>query len=147
MTATVNSLPFEQIWLFDFEFISKPGELPEVLCLEATELRSGQSVSLWFEEGAKPPLPYHTDAKALFVCFAATAELSCHFALGWPAPAKILDLSPELRCIVNGRKPPEGKGLLGALAYYGLDRISEQLKDFPALARRGSCFQRSSAAN
>ncbi len=131
MTTTKNpsDLPFEEIWLWDFEFISNPGEHPDVVCLSAKELRSRQTVSMWFEKGARPPAPFRTDDKVLFVCFAATAELSCHLSLGWPLPAKVLDLSPEFRCIVNGRKPPEGKGLLGALAYYRLDRISEQQKE------------------
>ena len=124
-----SDLPFEEIWLWDFEFISEPGKLPDVVCLAAKELRSGRIVQMWFEKGARPAAPFRTDDKVLFVCFAATAELSCHLSLGWPLPAKVLDLSPEFRCIVNGRKPPEGKGLLGALAYYRLDRISEQQKE------------------
>jgi hypothetical protein len=38
--------------------------------------------------------------------------------LNWPLPVNVLDLSPEFRCITNGRTVPAGKGLLGALAYY-----------------------------
>ena len=38
-------------------------------------------------------------------------RVACHLALGWPLPAKVLDLSPEFRCITNGLKTPEGKGL------------------------------------
>jgi DNA polymerase-1 len=126
--VTPSELPFEQIWLADFEFISKPGEHPDVVCLAAYELRSGQTFKLWRDElGATPP--YRTDARALFVCFAATAECACHLALGWPLPKKILDLSPAFRCVVNGREVPEGKGLLGALAYYGLESIGAKRKD------------------
>jgi DNA polymerase-1 len=126
--VTISELPYEQIWLVDFEFISKPGEHPDVVCLAACELRSGQNIKLWRDQlGAEPP--YRTDAGALFVCFAATAECSCHLAQGWPLPEKILDLSPVFRCIVNGRVAPEGKGLLGALAYYGLESIGTKRKD------------------
>ena len=65
----------------------------------------------------------------LFVCFVANAECACHLALGWPLPANVLDLSPVFRCVVNGRIVPQGKGLLGALAYYGLNSIGAKHKD------------------
>ena len=120
--------PFEQVWAVDTEFISKPGERPNVVCLVARELRSGQTLRLWRDQlGALPP--YRIDAGALFVCFVANAELACHLALGWPLPAKVLDLSPVFRRVVNGRIAPEGKGLLGALAYYGIGSIGAKRKD------------------
>jgi DNA polymerase-1 len=120
---------YEQIWLVDFEYISKPGEHPDVVCLCARETRSGQTIRLWRDQLGTTP-PYRTDNRVLFVCFAATAEVSCHLALGWPVPAKILDLSPAFRSLVNGReKRPEGKGLLGALAHFGLNSIGAKRKD------------------
>lgn len=123
-----GELPFEQIWCADFEFVSKPGERPDVVCLCARELRSGQTRRLWRDQlGAAPP--YCVDANSLFVCFAANAELACHLSLGWSLPVNVLDLSPEFRCIVNGRHAPEGKGLLGALAYYGIPSIGSKRKD------------------
>jgi hypothetical protein len=124
----VTELPFEQVWFVDFEFIAKPGEHPDVVCLCAKELRSGQTIRLWRDQLGTIP-PYRTDAGALFVCFAATAEIACHLALGWPVPEKILDLSPAFRCFVNGHAVPEGKGLLGALAYFGLNSIGAKRKD------------------
>ena len=69
------------------------------------------------------------DERVLYVCFVANAELGCHLALGWPLPSNVLDLNTEFRCIVNGRTVPGGKGLLGAMAYYGLDSISSKQKD------------------
>jgi hypothetical protein len=65
----------------------------------------------------------------LFVSFVANAECACHLSLGWPLPARVLDLSPAFRNIVNGRTTPEGKGLIGALRYYGLDTIGSKQKD------------------
>ena len=128
VTVTPSELPFEQIWFVDFEFISRPGERPDVVCLCAKELRSGQTLRLWRDQlGATPP--YRTDAKALFVCFVANAECACHLALGWPLPEKILDLSPAFRCVVNGRAVPNGKGLLGALSYYDINSIGAKRKD------------------
>src|SRR5262249_41704607 len=73
--------------------------------------------------------PYRTDKGALLVSFVANAECACHLALGWPLPAKVLDLSPVFRNLTNGRSTPEGKGLLGALRYFGLDTISAKHKE------------------
>ena len=121
-------LPFAEIWLHDFEFISKPGERPDVVCLVARELRSGRTLQLWRDElGATPP--YRTDDKAVFVSFVANAECACHLALGWPLPSRVLDLSPVFRRLTNGLPTPDGKGLLGALRYFGLEAISTKDKD------------------
>ena len=120
---------FEEIWFVDFEFISRPGEHPDVLCLCAYELRTGRRIQLW-EDQLGPAPPYRTDDRALFVCFAATAECGCHLARGWPLPSKVLDLSPMFRCYINGRvPPPEGKGLVGALRHFGLDTAGEKYKE------------------
>src|SRR5262249_40079154 len=123
-----TDLPFEEIWLHDFEFISRPGERPDVVCLVAHELRSAQTLRLWRNQLGPQP-PYRTDSDALFVSFVANAECTCHLSLGWPLPARVLDLSPAFRNIVNGRTTPEGKGLIGALRYYGLDAIGSKQKD------------------
>ena len=73
-------MPFDEVWAFDFEFISRPGERPDVVCLVARELRSGQTLRLWRDELGKAP-PYRMDRRALFVCFVANAECACHLAL------------------------------------------------------------------
>jgi DNA polymerase I len=125
---TTRKLPFEQIWLVDFEFIPQPGERPDVVCLTARELRSRQTIALRRDElGSQPP--YRTDDKVVFVRFVANAEVACHLSLNWPAPKNIIDLGPVFRNIVNGRSVAEGKGLLGALRYYDLDAISPKQKD------------------
>jgi DNA polymerase I len=119
---------FEEIVLCDFEFIAQPGERPDVVCLAAVELRSGRKFKLWRDELEALP-PYRTDDKALFVCFVANAEILCHLARGWQVPKNILDLSPVFRCVTSGRHAPEGRGLIGAQRWYGLDAISSKLKD------------------
>jgi DNA polymerase I len=126
--VTIDDLPFEEIWLHDFEFVPQPGECPDVVCLAACELRSGRTLRLWRDELGKRP-PYRTDRDVLLVSFVANAECACHLALGWPLPTNVLDLSPVFRNLTNGRSTPEGKGLLGALRYYGLDAISSKHKE------------------
>jgi DNA polymerase-1 len=130
--VTPVDLPFEEIWLHDFEFVARPGERPDVVCLAAHELRSGRTIALWRDELGKLP-PYRTDDKVLFVNFVANAEMACHLALGWPMP-HVLDLNPAFRNLTNGRYTPEGKGLIGLLRYFGLDAISAKRKD--AMQRR-----------
>jgi hypothetical protein len=128
--VTSNRLSgFDEVWCVDFEYISRPGELPDVLCLCAQELRTGRPIQLW-RDGLTPVPPYRTDERALFVCFAATAECICHLTLGWPLPARVLDLSPLFRNLINGQvPPPEGKGLIGALRHFGLDTVGAKYKE------------------
>ena len=121
-------LPYAEVWLRDFEFISLPGERPDVVCLCALELRSGRTLRLWRDELSGRP-PYRIDRDTLFVSFVANAECACHLALGWPLPKNELDLSPMFRNLVNGLRVPEGKGLLGALRYFHFDTISAKEKD------------------
>ena len=126
MTKTLSD--FEQVILADFEFAAQSDKRPDVVCLTWRDLAVGVTHTAWRDQlGAVPP--YRTDAKTLFVCFVANAELGCHLALGWPLPVNVLDLSPEFRLLTNGRNVPEGRGLLGALAYYRLPSIDSKLKE------------------
>src|SRR3954452_6242120 len=79
------------------------------------------------EFGALPP--YRIDEKALFVAYYASAELGCHLALNWPMPANVLDLLAEFRSATNGLPLPAGRGLLGALTYFGVDHITAAEKN------------------
>lgn len=125
---TPTDLPFAEIWLSDVEFISWPGEHPDVVCLAAHELRSGRTLRLWRDELGPEP-PYRIDADVLVISFVANAECACHLALGWPVPKRVLDLNPAFRNLVNGRHTPEGKGLIGALRYFDLNAITAKQKD------------------
>jgi hypothetical protein len=131
-------LPFRHIVVADFEFefgghasgdeASRSGERPRPVCMVAKELNSGQEWRLWRGEfGPTPPFPIGPDA--LFVAYYASAELGCFRALGWPAPARVLDLFTEFRDHTNGLSTPAGSGLVGALVAYGLDTIGTTDKD------------------
>jgi hypothetical protein len=113
---------FREVVGLDFEFGTTPGERPHPLCLVAHELRSGRRFRSWRDQFGTLP-PYATGPDVLFVAYYASAELGCYRALGWPMPERILDLFTEFRDRTNGLQPPAGNGLLGALAYFGLDTM------------------------
>jgi hypothetical protein len=114
---------FREIWLWDYEFGSEPGERQVPVCLVAHELRSGRKLRLWRDEfGATPP--FSTGPDALWVSYLASAEIRCNQALGWPTPARVLDLFVEFRCLTNGLELQAGSSLRGALIHYGLDAMA-----------------------
>jgi DNA polymerase-1 len=137
VTGAVSSLPFAEIWLVDTEFIEPPGERPTVVCLVAQELRTGRIIRLWRDEFTSEP-PFRTDEGALFVAYAADAELKCFRVLGWPMPARILDLYAEF-CARTSGMDGQRRRLLDALTFYGLPHItSEEKQAGRALAMKGS---------
>ncbi len=91
----MGCLPFRQVWAVDFEFIARPGERPEPICMVARELRSRELIRLWQDELRRPEPPFPLDQSSLFVAYYAPAELCCFKVLGWPMPARILDLFAE----------------------------------------------------
>ena len=120
---------YTTIWAVDYEYQPIKGESPIPLCLVAHELRSGKRLALWEDVfRSLPTPPYDIGADSLFVAYNATAEYSCHLALGWPLPENTLDLYPEFRNASNGQpvseatllieKPTGKQGLLIALNWY-----------------------------
>jgi hypothetical protein len=137
----MDSLPYRDIWAVDFEFQARPGERPNPLCLVARELRTGLLVRSWLTDGAPADPPYSTNADSLFVAYFASAELGCYLALNWPMPARILDLYAEFRCLKGGLPSACSNGLLGALAYFGLDGLAATEKEnLRQLAMRGGSY-------
>jgi hypothetical protein len=130
---------FAEVWLADFEFMAKPGERPDPVCLVAEELGTGRRLRLWQDELRRlETAPYRTGPDTLFVAYYSSAELGCHLALNWPHPEHVLDLYVEFRNLTNGRQLTCGKSLLGALSYFGLDSIGAAEKDeMRQLALRG----------
>jgi hypothetical protein len=134
---------FRQVWLVDFEFTSPPGERPVPLCVVARELWTGRLDRAWLADTHPSHPPYATDADALFVAYYASAELSCHLALNWPVPARILDLYAEFSTYTAGLPVPCGRSLLGALAAFGLDGLPAADKaEMRRLALRGGPYSR-----
>jgi DNA polymerase I len=106
---------------FEFEFGGHDGNRPRPVCIVARDVVSGKEWRVWRGEfSSTPPFPIGPDA--LFVAFYASAELGCFRALGWPMPARILDLYCEFRDLTNGL--PGGRGLVDAMKYFGLDAMS-----------------------
>lgn len=133
---------FEEIWAADFEYSAPAGHRPAPICLVATELRTGRHLRLWEDQLAQMAAPpFRTDARSLFVAYAAAAEFGCFHVLGWEPPARTLDLFFEFRAATNGLPVPSGNGLLGALIYHGLPAMEGAEKEaMRSLAIRGGPF-------
>jgi DNA polymerase I len=119
----LDALPYKAIVVadFEFEFGGRDGNRPRPVCMVAKELRSGQEWRIWRGEFPSQP-PFPIGPNTLFVAFVASAELGCFRALGWPMPARILDLYAEFRNRVNGIIGD--RGLIDAMKYFGLDAMS-----------------------
>jgi hypothetical protein len=103
------------------------GDRPDLVCLVAKELRSDRQIRLWRDHLSRRA-PFRTDQDALFVAYFASADLGCFLELGWPLPARIIDLFAEFRVLTNGLPLPEGRSLLGALAYHHIAGITSDEK-------------------
>jgi hypothetical protein len=111
---------FNEVWLVNFEFDRRPGERPTPVGLEARERRGGRLVRLE-QGGLGGGAPYPPNPEALVVFYDGPAALGCHLALGWPMPARVLDLHAEFRRLTSGLLPPGDYDLPAALNYFGLD--------------------------
>jgi hypothetical protein len=111
---------WQSIWAVDFEFTAPEGSLPRPLCVVAHDLAGGRWVRQWLDGESAPACPYGTGPDDLFVSYYASAEIGCHIELGWPIPARILDLCAEFRREVSGVDTPHDHSLIGALLHYGL---------------------------
>ncbi len=130
---------FRSVTLVDFEFCAPPGEMPKPICVVALELKTGRLVRGPVSEFQEAP--YGVGKDDLVVAFYASAEISCHLALGWAVPARILDLYCEFRQLTNHGSTREPASLLHALAHFRLDSIGASEKEgMRALAIRGGPF-------
>lgn len=133
---------FREIWLLDFEFAAAEGDLPSPRCMVATELFTGRTFRLWESDLTRlDRAPFDVGAGTLVVAYYASAEIACFRALGWPVPENVLDLYTEFRQMTNGLALPCGRGLIGALTYFGQASIAAVEKDaMRELAMRGGPY-------
>jgi len=107
MTTDLLYRWYREVWRVDYEYRASAGERPTPVCVVARELRSGRLIRSWadqFINHSSPPYP--TGPDVLFVAYYAPAELSCHLAVGWPLPARVLDLYAEFKCLTSGLPTP-----------------------------------------
>ena len=143
---------FERVVVVDFEFGTQPGEVPHINCMVAHELHSREWWKL--DRGqclALQAAPFPTDPRTLFVCFYATAELNCFKVLGWPLPARVVDLYVLQRVLYNGQplgwlKPDLvdqklGRGLNDCLIFHGLpEHVNPEKRGMQQLSAAGGPF-------
>ena len=101
---TLGALPFAAIVAadFEFEFGGRDGNLPRPVCMVAKELRSGREWRIWRGEfGSQPPFPIGPDTSVRRLLSPAPSW-AASARLGWPMPARILDLFAEFRDRTNG---------------------------------------------
>jgi DNA polymerase-1 len=99
-----DSICFDRVWVCDFEYWTgtSGNEPPRPICFVAKEVMSGQMIRQWLWGASYIPCPITTDAKSLYVAFAASAEINCHRQLGWPIPTRVIDLYAEHRRLCHG---------------------------------------------
>jgi hypothetical protein len=93
----------------------------------AHERVTDQWVRVWRGGFSGPPFPL--DDQTLLVAFSAASEWSCFIQLGWPMPARCIDLYVEFIRILNGSR--EGKlfpSLLSSTASFGIDTMAADHK-------------------
>jgi hypothetical protein len=139
----MHPLPFRAVWCCDCEFSAADGERPAVRCLVATEYHTGRTVRLWLDGEPQPARPpFDTGPDALTVAYFASAEMGCFLALGWPLPARLLDLYAETRWLTSGIDgEPAKPSLVYALDRLGLPSLDVTEKDeMRQLAVRGGPY-------
>lgn len=128
----MDALPYERILSIDFEYEDGgvAGNVPRPVCFVVRDFKTGSLKRYWRDELLSMTVaPFDIGSETLVVAFFAPAEIQCFMALGWPMPENLLDLFPEFRCLTNGQYLAYGKGLVGALRYFDLERFVPAQKD------------------
>jgi DNA polymerase-1 len=139
----MHSLPFPEVWCCDCEFSAPDGERPVVRCMVATEYHTRRTIRLWLDGEPIPPRPpFAINGDALFVAFFASAEMGCFLALGWPMPARLLDLYAEFKRHICGRDgEPNKPSLVYALDWFGMNSLDiNEKQEMRQLAIRGGNY-------
>ena len=132
---------FRTIWVTDFEFGQSKDLLPEIRCMTAHEMRSGERAAFWEDTLLEmPEAPFDLGENALAVVFYGLAEINCFAQLGWQYPENLIDLYAECRCKWNGVQL-EGSGLINFAKRLGVIAPDEVHKDgMRNLALRGGSY-------
>ena len=132
---------FRTIWVIDFEFGQSKDLLPEIRCMTAHEMRSGERAAFWEDTLLEmPEAPFDLGEDALVVVFYGLAEINCFAQLGWRYPENLIDLYAECRCKWNGVQL-EGSGLINFAKRLGVIAPDEVHKDgMRSLALRGGSY-------
>jgi DNA polymerase I len=126
---------FRRVVVWDSEFQTEPvGRQPAPVSAAWRDLRSRREGCLFRGEfGSEPPFPIDDDT--LMVCYYASAEHGTSIALGWPRARHTLDLFIEFSNLTNGLPLPHGRGLVGAMSYFGLDYPGDKGRMIPIINR------------
>ena len=128
-TLSLHTLPYRAIYMVDTEYFGKDGDILTPVCLVVRDLISNTVERFWQDDLQKMHrAPFDTGPEALFVAYYAPAELGFFKALEWPMPERIFDCYVELKCETNGQILSNGKSLLGAMSYFGLETIGAETK-------------------
>jgi DNA polymerase-1 len=139
-----NQSPFKDfgtIWVIDFEFGQSKDLLPEIRCMTAHEMRSGERAAFWEDTLLEmPEAPFDLGENALAIVFYGLAEINCFAQLGWQYPENLIDLYAECRCNWSGVQL-EGSGLINFAKRLGIIAPDEVHKDgMRSLALRGGSY-------
>jgi len=130
MSAQWLARQYGEIWTVDFEYVSSGGERPRPISMVAREFHSRRIIRLWEDDLQRlDAAPFNVGPRSLFVAYFASAEISCFLALDWACPENVLDLFVSFRTRFNGRTPPSGFGLVGALSVFGIPNIGASAKN------------------
>jgi hypothetical protein len=124
----VFGLPHHRVIAIDTEYIARPGERQQPVCLGAMDIATGQEWQLWLWHAPAPEPPFPIDKYTLFVAYEAFAEFGTFLEVGWPLPPHMVDLFAEFVRTTNGIPLAAGRGLLGACSYYGIPAITKEAK-------------------
>jgi hypothetical protein len=126
---------FDEVWAWDSEFIPVPGWHCAPVCMVASELKSGKTLSVaWDSEGQHRSNPLPFGPGALHILYSATADLGFALAAGWGLPCNVLDLWVERRNQTNGLADNQGypveTGLIATCNDHDIwDTTSKEEKD------------------
>ena len=109
-----EKLPYNEIFICDFEFCGHDANLKTPVCLVVYELRSGRTYRYWQDQlFTMQKAPFDTGPNALWVAYYSSAEWGVFRTLGWPIPERICDCFTEFSCETNGQEYSGGRSMLG----------------------------------